>query len=115
MSLRFVFHVALLSLAVWVMPTTAQSKRPALGADVFVDGPPLRFEVQLSADAMASLRVQPRVDVSGIVTIGGVTYSNVAIHLKGVATFRPVDNQPSLTLNFSKLTPAQRFHGLRKI
>jgi spore coat protein H len=35
--------------------------------------------------------------------------------LKGVATFRPVDDQPSLTLNFSKFDRAQRFHGLRKI
>jgi len=55
------------------------------------------------------------VDVSGTVRVGGITYANVAIHLKGVATFRPVDDQPSLTLNFSKLAPEQRFEGLRKI
>jgi spore coat protein CotH len=71
--------------------------------------------VQLSAEAMASLRADPRTDVSGTVRVGAITYSNVAIHLKGVATFRTVDDQPSLTLNFSKLVPAQRFEGLRKI
>ena len=93
----------------------AQSTRTEPGAEFFKDGPPQRFDVQLSDEAMAALRLQPREDVSGTVRVGGVTYTNVAIHLKGVATFRPVDNQPSLTLNFSKLAPAQRFHGLRKI
>ena len=85
------------------------------GAEFFADGPPSRFEVQLSPEAMASLRAKPRDDVSGTVRVNGVTYTDVAIHLKGVATFRPVDDQPSLTLNFAKLNPAQRFFGLRKI
>jgi len=113
MTARFVFKAALL--AACVFSTAAQSSRREPGADLFDDGPPRRFEVQLSPEAMASLRAQPRVDVSGTVRVGAVTYTNVAIHLKGVATFRPVDDQPSLTLNFSKLAPAQRFQGLRKI
>src|SRR5262245_54564701 len=113
MTPRFVVHVALLTAS--VLSAAAQTKRPEAGADLFVDGPPRRFEVQLSTEAMASLRTQPREDVSGTVRADGITYTNVAIHLKGVATFRPVDAQPSLTLNFSKLSPAQRFHGLRKI
>ncbi|HXT69402.1 MAG TPA: CotH kinase family protein [Vicinamibacterales bacterium] len=100
------------------MGAAAQTTRPELGADLFdvsYGGPPRRFEVQLGPEAMASLRARPREDVPGTVREGGITYTNVAIHLKGVATFRPVDDQPSLTLNFSKLAPAQRFHGLRKI
>jgi len=113
MTPRFGLKTALL--AACVLSAAAQSSRPEPGADFFNDGPPRRFEVQLSPQAMASLRAQPREDVSGIVRVDGITYTNVAIHLKGVATFRPVDDQPSLTLNFSKLNPTQRFLGLRKI
>jgi spore coat protein H len=116
MTARVVFNVALV--AACALSAAAQSSRRELGADVFDvrdAGPPRLFEVQLGPDAMASLRAQPRQDVSGTVRVGGITYTNVAIHLKGVATFRPVDTQPSLTLNFSKLNPAQRFHGLRKV
>lgn len=113
MALRFALAAALLALS--TLYPSAQSGRREIGADLFDDGPPRVFEVQLSPEAVASLRAQPRVDVSGIVREGGITYTNVAIHLKGVATFRPIDDQPSLTLNFAKLNPAQRFHGLRKI
>jgi hypothetical protein len=64
---------------------------------------------------VSALRATPREDVHGTVRVDGVTYTNVAIHLKGVATFRPIDDQPSLTLTFSKFVENQRFHGLRKI
>jgi spore coat protein CotH len=110
---RFVVSVALATSC--IASAAGQSARREPGADFFVDGPPRRFDVQLSAEAVASLRTKPREDVSGTVRVGSVTYTNVAIHLKGAATFRPVDDQPSLTLNFSKLHPGQRFLGLRKI
>jgi spore coat protein CotH len=113
MTARSVLIAALVSAG--VLSAAAQSSRREVGADLFNDGPPRRFEVELSQEAMASLRAQPRVDVSGTVRVGGTTYTNVAIHLKGVATFRPVDDQPSLTLNFAKLNRTQRFLGLRKI
>jgi spore coat protein CotH len=74
-----------------------------------------RFEVELSEENMASLRVSPRKYVPATVRALGQRYTNVGVHLKGVATFRPVDDQPSLTLKFDKFDKAQRFHGLRKI
>lgn len=116
MTARSAFSAVLITL--FAIAPAAQSARPVLGADFFSDlwaGPPRRFEVELSPEAMASLRLKPREDVSGTVREGRVTYTNVAIHLKGVATFRPVDGEPSLTLNFAKFNPGQRFHGLRKI
>ncbi|HKS35801.1 MAG TPA: CotH kinase family protein [Verrucomicrobiae bacterium] len=45
-----------------------------------------------------------------------MTYSNVALHLKGAAgSFRPFDDKPALTLSFSKHGSVQRFHGYSKI
>src|SRR6266545_7298660 len=74
-----------------------------------------RFEIQLSAENMAALRATPRTYVPARVRIDGQTYTNVGVHLKGVATFRPVDDQPSLTLNFGRFVVRQHFDGLRKI
>lgn len=93
----------------------AASREADPGAEFFTNAVTHSFEIELSAGNMAALRAMPREDVPGIVRADGLTYTNVAIHLKGVATFRPVDDEPSLTLNFSKFVSAQRFHGLRKI
>jgi hypothetical protein len=47
---------------------------------------------------------------------GDTVYTNVAIHLKGaMGSFRPIDDNPGLTLNFAKFAPGQTFHGLHKI
>jgi hypothetical protein len=85
------------------------------GESFFTNAVPHFFEVQISPANMSILRQTPREYVRATVRTGGRTYTNVGVHLKGVATFRPVDDQPSLTLNFSKFDKDQRFHGLRKI
>lgn len=57
-----------------------------------------------------------RPDVRATVREGAKIYTNVAIHLKGAAgSFRSVDQNPCLTLNFDKFAKGQRFHGLQKI
>ncbi len=85
------------------------------GASFFTNGGVHHFEIELSAENVAALRITPRQYVPGTVRSGGQTYTNVGIHLKGAATFRPIDDQPSLTFNFAKFVRDQRFHGLRKI
>lgn len=58
---------------------------------------------------------QDRPEVLATIREGGLEYTNVAIHLKGAAgSFRPFDDKPALTLNFSKHAPGQRFHGYTK-
>ena len=57
-----------------------------------------------------------RLAVLGTVTDDGKTYSQRSIHLKGAAgSFRPVDQNPGLTLNFDKEATGQKFHGLQKL
>lgn len=56
-----------------------------------------------------------RVDVRATVRDGDTVYTNVAVHLKGSWSFQPVDDKPSLTLNFDKFAPGQKFRGLDKI
>lgn len=74
------------------------------------------LQIQLSQSAMNSLRRDPRTYVRGTVREGEVTYEDVGIHLKGAAgSFRSIDDQPALTLNFDKFKEDQRFHGLDKL
>ncbi|HEU4388286.1 MAG TPA: hypothetical protein VFV34_10850, partial [Blastocatellia bacterium] len=84
-------------------------------------GPVPSLRIDIPAEGMKVLRDyrqvwrQPRPersDVRASVHEGGRVYTNVAVHLKGSYTFQPIDEKPSLTLNFDKFAPGQRFHGL---
>ncbi len=97
-----------------VLPPCAVAA-PDPGAAFFTNPAVHQFEVTLSPENLALLRVHPRTYVRATIRSDGRLYPNVGVHLKGVATFRPVDDQPSLTLNFGKFAEGQRFHGLRKI
>jgi hypothetical protein len=75
--------------------------------------PHLRIELDAAAD---SLRKNPREFVSATVTEGAAVYPHVAVHLKGsVGSFRPFDDKPALTLDFSRFQNGRKFHGLRRI
>src|SRR6185503_20219271 len=84
-----------------------------------------RIRIEIGASKMAVLRQYrwnwggnsyERSNVPVTVREGQMVYTNVALHLKGAAgSFRPVDQNPALTLNFDKVAPGQRFHGLQKI
>lgn len=88
-----------------------------------------RIHLELTPKAEATLRghhqqfrgrgeldTSKRPEVMLTVREGGVTYTNVAAHLKGAAgSFRPYDDSPAFTLNFSKHVKGQRFHGYSKI
>ncbi len=94
----------------------AKAKRHALESDAFFAGPIPAFEIQLSRASFQSLEREPRLAVPGTVLVGTNRYERVAIHVKGAAgSSRSVDDNPALTLNFDKLNPGQRFHGLDKI
>jgi spore coat protein CotH len=83
-----------------------------------------RLQIEIPPEGMEVLRAyrqvwgQPRperVDVSVTVRDGNAIYTNVALHLKGSYTFEPIDEKPSLTLNFDKVVPGQRYRGFDKI
>jgi hypothetical protein len=74
------------------------------------------LSIEISGDGMRRLRRNPREYVPATLKEGAVTYTNVAIHLKGgPGSFRPVDDTPAFTLNFDHFADGQRFHGLKKM
>src|SRR5262249_19507883 len=93
--------------------------------DLFTNTAVPHLRIEVSPEGMAMLRryhwewarnTESRTNVLATVREGTTTYTNVALHLKGAAgSFRPVDDNPALTLNFDKFAPGQRFHGLTKI
>jgi spore coat protein H len=86
------------------------------------------FEIDISIpeSGIASLRTyhwqrwrgsnQPRPKALATVKAEGVVYTNVSVHLKGSAgSFRSVDDNPAMTLNFDKHVKDQLFRGHDKI
>lgn len=99
------------------------AREPMAGEELFT-GPVPGLQIEIPAAGMRVLRDyqqvwrQPRperIDVKATVREGGRVYTNVAVHLKGSYSFQPIDGKPSLTLNFDRFAPGQRFHGLTKI
>jgi hypothetical protein len=86
------------------------------GAELFTNGPVTTIEIEITKTGMDDLRRDPRVGVPAVVREGGKVYRDVAVHLKGAAgSFRGVDNKPGMMLNFSKMTPGQKFHGHKRL
>lgn len=101
----------------------SKSEKAAPVDDIFAGTNVLKFRILIPNSAMSALRSssgwgngQERPKVKAIVREGGTVYTNVELHLKGSAgSFRSVDDNPGLTLNFEKLAPGQSFHGYHKI
>ncbi|HAV62934.1 MAG TPA: hypothetical protein DCY13_11285 [Verrucomicrobiales bacterium] len=95
---------------------SASEAKGADPSDEFFRSRVPRMEIRLDARAVNSLRHDPRTYVLATVVEGGITYTNVSVKLKGArGSFRHFDDQPALTLNFSRAAKGQRFHGLQKL
>src|SRR4029077_7833799 len=74
--------------------------------DLFAGRTVLRIQIEIPPEGMLDLSRRDgnnrhRPSALATVTEGGRTYTNVSIHLKGGAgSYRPIDNNPGLTLAF---------------
>ena len=93
-------------------------------SDALFTGPVPRLQIEIPPEGLKVLesyqqawrQARPeRIDVPVTVREGERVYTNVALHLKGSFSFQPIRGKPSMTLNFEKLAPGQRFHDLTKI
>lgn len=116
---RFICFLLLLLFAVSAPRTVAGD-----GDELFTGNVVPSLKIEIPASGMRVLRSyhqergQPRperVDVQATVREGDKVYTIAAVHLKGSWSFQPVDAKPSLTLNFDKFAPGQKFRGLDKI
>ncbi len=102
----------------------ARAARSAEADRLFASTEVPRIKIQIPEAELDKLRRQrpnfreqaERPVVKVTVTDGTTVYTNVSLQLKGAAgSFRPVDDNPAMTLNFDKFVPGQTFHGLDKL
>src|SRR6185503_9107260 len=69
------------------------------------------FKITLGKEQFAALadNNRNRQYVPATVAVGGVTYSNVAVRLKGMGSFRPVHEKPSFSVKFDEYVEEQKF------
>lgn len=90
-------------------------KDPTPGQEIFDKPTVLNIHLTLSDAAQASLRQAPREWAEATVVAEGEQFAQVAVHLKSVTSFLPLDKKPSFTLSFNKHASGRRLYGLRKI
>ena len=95
-------------------PTSA-APGPPPGRELFADGPIRTFKIDLTESALATLKKNERAYVPATVTEGGAVFKEAGVHVKGMGSFQPFDQKPSLAVRFDKYTPDQRYLGLSKI
>ena len=77
------------------------AQHQAASMAVFTNGSVLEIRLELAAAEIESLKKENRTFVRATVREGGRSYSKVGIHLKGVGSFRPIDDKPSFTVKFN--------------
>lgn len=87
------------------------------GSDARFSSPSIvRLQLEIAPADIELLRENPRQNIPATVRSGTNVWQKVGVHVKGsIGSFRSIDGKPSLTLNFDKFQPDQRFHGLSKI
>ncbi len=75
------------------------------------------IEIELPSTAIDALRQHPRRPVAGVLRIDGAPpMTSVSLHLKGATgSFRPIDDQPSLTVQFDRFQPGGRGLGVTRL
>ena len=96
-------------------PTIPPGKKAAASAEFFGDGIVRVFQIELTPAGLDSVARSPRTYVSGRVKEGGKVYTNVAVHLKGMGSFRPVDDKPSFALKFNQFVTHCNYRGMTRL
>lgn len=84
--------------------------------DKFFTEPEIRtFHFQISEASIALLRRSPRAYVMATVREGEHLLTNVAVRIKGMGSFRNIDEKPSLAVKFDEFATNQHYRGLSKL
>jgi spore coat protein H len=93
----------------------ATPPKKAPGEKFFTEPEIRTFNFEITDAALNQLRRSPRLYVTGTVREGNHVLTNVAIRLKGMGSFRTVDEKPSLAVKFDEFATNQHYRGLNKL
>lgn len=108
-------------LALAASPASGAEKKPKpdgkkrLSKNFFADPKVRTFQIDIPEAGLASLLRYPRTNVQVTVREGKLVLTNVALHLKGMGSFRTVDEKPSFAVKFDEHNPEQEYSGLNKL
>jgi hypothetical protein len=71
-------------------------------------------DIELSEEALRTLRRAPKEYVEGGVAVDGVRYDRIGVRLKGSGSFQDLNGKAAFKLDFNKYIPEQSFHGKGK-
>ena len=107
---------ACLLLASGALPTLSAELGQRETSQAFFDDPTVRsFQFEIPPDQLATLRRSPRTYVRGTMRDGSRVLTNVGFHLKGMGSFRTVDEKASFAVKFDEFTKDQEYAGLTKL
>jgi len=113
MLIRTIICLVALSAALGSVAATP-SDRPIAGTELFSDRTVRTFKIEITGAEFEALKKDNRQYVRGTVREGTNCFTNVAVHLKGMGSFRPLNEKPSFAVRFDKFSPNQTYCGLSK-
>jgi spore coat protein H len=93
----------------------AEPGQAAAGGCLFESQPVWRIEIELAPQNLERLRIESRKYVPAIVRVFDEVFRDAGVHLKGRGSFRPIDDKPDFTVDFSKFASGGESRGLEKI
>src|SRR5947207_5953026 len=90
------------------------AERPIPGAELFNDRSVRTFRIEITGAEFEALKKENRQYVRGTIKEGAKIFTNVAVHLKGMGSFRPLQEKPSFAVRFDKFVPDQTYSGMSK-
>jgi spore coat protein H len=108
---------ARLAVLFWVTGIISLVAAPKLppAHEFFTDGRVRTFKITVEQPGLAILEKNDRNYVKATIAEGTNIYKDVGIHLKGMGSFRPFNEKPSIAVKFDKYVDKQEFHGLSKL
>ena len=91
-----------------------KSARFEPGRALFAEAPPRTFRIEVAEPGLGQLQKDNRNYVRAAVTEGGRTLHDVGVHLKGMGSFRPLNEKPSFSVKFDRYVPDQLYDGMSK-
>lgn len=84
-------------------------------AELFAGDAVLQLHLTLDEEALAALAEDPKEYVRGRLALGGRSWDDVGVRIKGNRSMQTWDGKPALKLHFGKFDEEQRFFGLEKL
>jgi spore coat protein H len=85
------------------------------GAEFFADTEIRTFDFKISEEELAKLQRSSKTYVSAEITEGKNVMTNVGVRLKGMGSFRPINEKPSFAVKFDEFDEKQTYRGLKKL